>query len=101
MNGPRITDAAKSAAKEALRGYTGDCICHEAFRTRGRIDPTCWPCGLSGAHEDILTAALPHIERAVIQRLIEKAEADEQNLYRDEMGDVSDWLRAELEGGGE
>ena len=62
-----------------------------------------------GTSELVLTAAYPHIERAVIQRLIAKLDTqidmellggDEDDIIATEWPERAlDWLRAELEGG--
>lgn len=52
--------------------------------------------------QKLLDAALPHIERAVIQRLIEKLTDTEPGPnWLGYKAWACDWLRAELEGGGE
>ena len=100
MSGPRITDAAVEAGAEALAIF-GVTL---ADRADSRM---------------VLTAALPHIRRAVIEGLVEKLDTrieslasqvadcfDRDEAYAlgddlDHYGSIRDWLRAELEGDGE
>lgn len=102
MSGPRITDAAVEAgARKLFAAHTdvaGDWDEPDYAGLRA------W--ALEDA-EDILTAALPHIRRAVIEELIGKYEAQlvevERNLRFDDITNVQLWhtlntLRAEMEG---
>lgn len=57
-----IPEAAVEAAAKALRGYTGDCTCHEAYAGRNLIDPECLYHDVPAeAARDILEAAAPHL----------------------------------------
>lgn len=88
---------AVEAAKQEFVGYTGECVCHEAYTSRNLRDPECRYCDLLGIHEDILTAAYPHLRRAIIAELAGKAEAGSPDSPSAPRG-ISRWLRAELEG---
>lgn len=103
-----------TAAAEALRGYTGDCICHEAYTSRNLTDPACQHCDLLGAHEDILSAAYPFIAAQALREAREDARAEylrcsetkavkcgdgfayiSTDVYGAKFwGEFSDWLRA-------
>lgn len=107
MSAPRITDAAVEAGARGAFEVRDDPYDDDEWEDLDSTDRELYECQSRAA----LSAALPHIRRAVIEELAEKAEARMKALQEHRIIDgtpeadeweavarTCGWLRAELEG---
>lgn len=96
-----IPAEAVEAAAKVLLGYTGACVCHEAYTGRNLIDPDCRYHDVPPeVAKELLEAAAPYIRA---QTLEDAADIVDDGAPAYGQDGYADWLRARAaaERGGE